>query len=214
MSRDIPAALETAVEESVVRPFLAVHIALPDPVYVFTGAGTIFFPDTDDVSHPWIGAGEFGSIDTIGEGTDGSATGVKVTLNRVPAELADDVNDQATRGAAFSIYFGVLDQSQQIVTATQLIWRGRLDEYRIVHAGETLSVEVTAESRAIDQRRPSIKRFTNEYQQRQHSGDKVFEYVPQMAEIPILWAAASQNSTGGGSGGYSGYGGFGAAHAV
>lgn len=203
MSRDIPAGLETAIERPVVRPFLALHIATPDPVYVWTGQGTISFEDGNGALQEWIGAGGIGTIDEIAEESDGSATGVRATLLQVPAEFRDDIAAQAERGVAFELYIGALNQTFQQVDASHLIWKGRLDEYRIIDAGETISVQVTGESRAIDQKRPAIKRFTDEYQQRKHSGDKFFEYVPQMSEVPILWAKAEPKgvSVGAGSAG-------------
>ena len=194
MSRGIPTALDDAVNDPVVRPFLAVRLELPDPVYVFTGRGQLIFNDADGNSRTWLGAGGLGSIDTIGEATDGSATGIKVTLFEVPTDFRDDVAQQATRGALFEIYVGALDQAMQVVTATYLIWKGRIDQYKITDNGTTLSVEVSGESRAIDQQRPAIKRFTDEYQQRMHPGDRFFEYVPQMTEVSILWAQAEGGS--------------------
>lgn len=70
---------------------------------------------------------------------------------------------------------------------------GPAGAYEIVDGGDTLTVTAGGESRQIDQRRPSIKRFTNERQQRLHPGDRFFEYLPRMTEIPILWAKANQS---------------------
>lgn len=205
MSRDIPSGLADAIVEPVVRPFLAIRIELPDPVYVFSGRGTISFTDADGGTHDWLGVGEFGAIDTVGETTDGSATGVKCTLLKVPSEFAPDIADQAVRGVKYEIYIGALNETYQTVDASHLLWRGRLAEYRITDSGDTLQVEVTGESRAIDQRRPTIKRFTDEYQQRKYPGDKFFEYVPRMTEVSILWAKAEQSPVvSGGGGGYGG----------
>lgn len=190
MSRDLPAGLDAAIDRPVVRPFMALHIATPDPVYAWTGQGTLIFDDADGDPQEWIGAGGIGTIDEVGEGSDGSATGVRATLLQVPSEFREDIAQQATRGVAFEIYVGALNETMQQVEAAHLIWKGRLDEYRIIDAGSTISVQVTGESRAIDQKRPAIKRFTDEYQQRQHPGDKFFEYVPQMSEIPIIWNKA------------------------
>lgn len=206
MSRDLPPVLENAIERDVVRPFMALHIATPDPVYIWTGQGTIIFEDADGDPQEWIGAGGIGTIDEVGEGTDGSATGVRATLLQVPSEFREDIAAQAVRGVAFDVYVGALNETMQQVEASHLIWKGRLDEYRIIDAGETISVQVTGESRAIDQKRPAIKRFTDEYQQRAYPGDKFFEYVPQMSEVPILWAKAEPKTSmpGSAGGGLSG----------
>ncbi|HEY8593316.1 MAG TPA: hypothetical protein VIL42_10705 [Sphingomicrobium sp.] len=201
MSRDLPTALVDAIDEPVVRPFQALRIELPDPLYVWTGLGTLIFADADGNTRNWIGAGGLGSIDTTGEATDGSATGIRAALYQVPAEFRDDIAQQAVRGVVFEVYAGALNETYQQVEATALIWKGRLDEYKITDAGDTLTVEVAGESRGIDQRRPAIKRFTDEYQQRKHPGDKFFEYVSRMTEVSILWAKAEQTTAGVGGGG-------------
>jgi hypothetical protein len=213
MSRDLPPELGDAIAEPVVRPFLAVRIELPDPVYAWTGQGTLTFGDSSGISRDWTGAGGVGAIDAIGESTDGSATGIKVSLFEIPSEFRDDIADQAVRGCLFEVYVGVLElgDNWHSVLATKLIWRGRLDDYKITDGGTSLSVEITGESRAIDQRRPSIKRFTDEYQQRKYPGDLFFQYVSQMAEIPIIWAQAEQSAVSGGVGGGGGGGGGGGA---
>lgn len=209
MSRDLPPELADAIDQPVVRPFLALRIELPDPVYVFTGAGQIVFDDSSGTSRTWLGAGSIGAIEPIGESTDGSATGIRVSLFEVPAEFRDDIAAQAVRGALMEVYVGALNETFQVVEAVRLLSKWRLDQYKINDAGETLSVEITGESRAIDQRRPAIKRFTDEYQQRMHAGDLFFQFVAQMTEVPILWAKAEQSAApvGGGGGGGGGYGG-------
>lgn len=203
MSRDLPTALSDAIDQPVVNPFIAVRLETPDPVYVFSGRGQIVFPDNDGNTRTWLGAGDVGSIDTVGEATDGSATGIRCTLLKVPSEFRDDLADQAVRGVKYELSAGALNETFQTVDATALIWKGRLDQYKITDAGTSISVEVTGESRAIDQQRPTIKRFTAEYQQRKHPGDRFFEYVPRMVEVSILWAQAEQSgvATGGGGGG-------------
>lgn len=205
MSRDLPTELADAIVEPVVRPFIALRIELPDPVYVWTGRGMLTFDDADGGSHDWLGTGELGAIDTIGESSDGSAVGIRASLNQIPAEFRDDIADQAVRGGLFEVYLGALDETYQQVLATHLIWKGRLDTYTVTDGGATLSVEVTGESRGLDQRRPAIKRFTDEQQQRKYPGDLFFQYVSQMTEVSILWAKAEQNAVGSGNG-YSGKG--------
>jgi hypothetical protein len=140
MSRDLPTGLQTAVDAPVVRPFLAVRIETPDPVTVFHRRRLAELRrQRRSVTRTWIGAGEVGAIDTIGESTDGSATGIKCTLLKVPAEFRADIEDQAVRGVKYELYAGVLNETFQTVEATAMIWRGRLDDYRITDAGDTLS---------------------------------------------------------------------------
>lgn len=204
MSRDIPGDLATAIDAPVVRPFLAVFIDLPDPVRAWTGIGMLTFE-----GHDYIGAGGVGSIDTVGESTDGSAVGIKVGLYQIPSDFREDIADQAMRGATFEVYVGSVDQNFTTVDAVQMIWRGRVDQYTITDAGTGINVEITGESRAIDQRRPTIRRFTDEWQKRRYPTDRFFEYLPQMSEVSVMWAAADQTAPSGGGGGGGGSGGGG-----
>lgn len=190
MSRltDAPELAEE-IEKPELRPFLGLHIDLPDPVYAVTGNRSIRYAGND-----WTAIGGIGAIDTIGEGTDGSATGVKATLYQIPSEFRDDIADQAVRGCLYELYVGALDPSYREVVGFKKLWVGRLDSYDITDAGETLTVSAGGESRMRDQRRPAIKRFTDWWQQRKYPGDLAFQYVARMTEVPILWAKASQNA--------------------
>lgn len=187
--RDLPSELSEEIVKPALRPFLAIHIDLPDPVFAFTGKGTITV-GTDQ----YLGIEGVASIDAVTESIDGSATGSKAMLHRIPSEFRDDLADQAVRGSLYEIIIGVFDEAYQSVKAFKTIWKGTLQSYEIIDGGDDLSVTVGGESRSIDQRRPAIKRFTDEYQQRKYAGDVFFEYVPQMAETPILWAQARQDS--------------------
>lgn len=195
--RPLDPALAAEIAKDVVKPFFAVSIALPDPVFIWTGTGGIKFADED-----WVGIGGvdsagnavvIGALETIGEGTDGSATGVKVTLVGIPSEHREHLEQQAVRGAEFRVYIGALNETRQIVQAYKLLTKAKLDSYQIVD-GTDLSVIVTGESRMLDQRRPSIKRYTDAAQQRKYPGDRFFEYMPQLPSIPILWAKAKQDA--------------------
>lgn len=187
--RELSPALADEIEKPELRPFLGLHIDLPDPVFAVTGNATIRYANED-----WTAIGGIGSIDTIGEGTDGSSVGVKATLFQVPAEFRDDIADQAVRGCLYELYVGALDAAYQQVIGFKQIWKGRLDTYDIVDAGETISVTAGGESRMRDQRRPAIKRFTDWWQQRKYPGDRAFEYAAKMVEVPVLWAKAKQDA--------------------
>lgn len=187
--RDLSPALDAEIEKPELRPFIGLHIDLPDPVFAVTGNATIRFAD-----ETWTAIGGIGQIDTIGEATDGSAVGVKATLYQVPSEFRSDVADQAKRGVLYELFVGALDGAYREVIGFKNVWKGRLDTYEIVDAGDTITVSAGGESRMRDQRRPAIKRFTNWWQQRRHPGDVAFQYVSRMVEVPIMWAKAKQDA--------------------
>jgi hypothetical protein len=187
--RDLPPELADEIDKPELRPFLGLHIDLPDPVFAVTGNATIRYAGEE-----WTAIGGIGAIDTVGEGTDGSAVGVKATLYSVPSEFREDVADQAVRGCLYELYVGALDESYSEVLGFKQIWKGRLDTYDIADAGDTITVSAGGESRMRDQRRPAIKRFTDWWQQRRYPGDLAFQYVARMVEVPILWAKAKQDA--------------------
>lgn len=187
--RDLDPNLQVEIEKPELRPFLGVHIDLPDPVYAVTGNATITYG-----GETWSAIGGLGQIDTVGEGTDGSAVGVKATLYQIPSEFRDDIADQATRGCLYELYVGALDPTYREVVGFKAIWKGRLDTYEIVDAGDTITVTAGGESRMRDQRRPAIRRFTDWWQQRKYPGDRAFQYVSRMVEVPILWAKSKQDA--------------------
>ncbi|EJU14000.1 hypothetical protein LH128_05860 [Sphingomonas sp. LH128] len=186
--RELEPVLEAEIDKPELRPFLGVHIDLPDPVYAVTGRHTITYN-----GEIWSAIGGLGQIDTVGEGTDGSAVGVKATLYQIPSEFRDDIADQAVRGCLYELNVGVLDESYQQVIGFKNLWKGRLDTYEIVDAGDTITVTAGGESRMRDQRRPAIRRFTDWWQQRKYPGDRAFEYVTRMVEVPVLWAKSKQD---------------------
>ncbi len=186
--RDLDPSLSAEIEKPELRPFIGVHIDLPDPVHAITGNMSIRYGGQD-----WHAIGGLGAIDTIGEGTDGSAVGVKATLYQVPSEFRDDVADQAKRGCLYELFVGAVDATYQNVIGFKKLWVGRLDSYEIVDAGDTITVSAGGESRMRDQRRPAIKRFTDWWQQRRYPGDRAFEYTSRMVEVPVLWAKARQD---------------------
>lgn len=196
MAHDLPPDLKTEIAKPELRPFLGLHLDLPDPVFAVTGNATIAFN-----GQIWDAIGALGAMDVISEATDGSATGISASLFQIPSEFREDLADQAVRGCLGELFVGVLDFTHQEVIAFKRLKRGTLQGYEITDGGETLSVKVTIDTSAIDQRRPAQKRFTDEWQQRKYPGDLFFQYVAAMAEVPILWAAASQDSTTGGGGG-------------
>lgn len=188
MSRDLPPELEAELIKSGIRPFIALFIDFPDPVRAFTGRGRLPIGGND-----FLGIHGIASIDTIGESVSGSASGVRATLLQIPSEFAADLADQAVRGVAYEMYAGSINLDWQSVIGFKRIWKGTLQGYEILDEGSSITVTAIGESRQIDQRRPAVKRYTDEYQQRKYPGDRFFEYLLRLSEVSILWAKGRQD---------------------
>lgn len=226
-NRDLPAALADEIAKVVLQPVLGIFVDLPDPVHVCTLPWAIRFPDAAGIEREWIGGGDIGSISGIDEGTDGSAGGIRLTLNDIPIDIdtgpdATDIrsylDQQATKDATIEIYVAVTEEDHRTVISSKLFQRYRLDTWSLLDSGDELQLEIGGESRMRDQGRPAIKMFTDEYHRAQHPGDLFFQYVAQMAEVQVMWAAAAQGagvaSSGYSGGGGSGTGSTGGQHAV
>ncbi len=205
MTHSLGAPLADEIVKPKLNPAFAIFIDLPEPVYAWTGIGTLSFG-----GNTYLGTGSFGSLDAVRESTDGSAVGVKVTLNGIPSEMASDIDDQFRRGARMDVYVLAVDESwRNVVGQPKLLQRLRTDTCDIGDGGATLTVTIQGESRMREQQRPTIKRYTNEYQLRKHPGDVFFEYLAAMTEVPILWAQQAQTPPGLASSAGGSYGGGG-----
>ena len=188
MTHSLGIPLEDEIAKPKLNPAFAIFIDLPEPVRAWTGIGELSFG-----GNTYLGTGSFGSLDAVRESTDGSAIGAKVTLNGIPSEMAGDIDDQFRRGARMDVYVLAVDESwTQVVGQPKLLQRLRTDTCDINDGGDVLTVVIQGESRMREQARPTIKRYTNEYQQRRHPGDRFFEFLSAMTEVPILWAQQAQ----------------------
>jgi hypothetical protein len=79
-----------------------------------------------------------------------------------------------------------LNDSYALVADPVEIFKGRVNQMNI-EAGETATVSLTVESRLVDWERPRVRRYNNADQQVAFTGDKGFEFVPQMVEKELIW---------------------------
>jgi hypothetical protein len=188
-ARDLDTGLAAEIAKPVLRPFVAIHIDFPDPVFAFTGKGSF-----DHNGATWLGIEGVATISAIEEGIEGSAKGFRATLFKVPEEYQGDIVDQAVRGCLYEVFLGVFAPDWQSIVGWHRMFKGTLQGFEIDFDDSNMTVTATGETRNINQRRPAIKTYTDEYQQRKYPGDRVFEYAARMAEVPVLWAKAKQDA--------------------
>lgn len=181
MSRDLPELLAADLASPNRRPFLAVHMALADPVSAWTGLGPLSFG-----GRTYLGTGRFGSIEPAGESDDGGAGGLRLTLGGIPPAMEADIMEQAYRGATIELFAGTTDPTFKLASGPKRLERMIIDTVEIVH-GDELTLSIGAETRMRDQGRPRIRRYTDAEQQRRFPGDRFFEYLPSLQEVSIPW---------------------------
>lgn len=187
MSRQLPSTLQGEIQAPALRPFFAVHIALPDPVCAWSGVGEITFD-----GKTFDGVGSLGGVSAIAEQADGTASGISLSLSGIDPSFTQYLIEQPYRGARVELYLGVLDQGFAQVTAWKRLSIWRLNAVSLAETasedGEVaVTVTVECEGAFIDQTRARVRRFTDEEQQRRYPGDRFFEYMAAMQEVRLIW---------------------------
>ena len=182
MARDISSDLINEVAKEVLYPFFALHIDLPDPVYAWSGVGTLTFE-----GHDWLGVGSFGGFGSLEEMSDGTASQMSFSLSGIETSFYEYLIEQPFRNALAELWIGALDETMTRVTAgPSMIYRGRLVAADLTD-GDQITIQVTVERSSRDQTRQRVRRYTDAEQQRRYPGDKFFEYQAQMQSVQVLW---------------------------
>ena len=69
-----------------------------------------------------------------------------------------------------------------------------MDVMTIEDAGETASISLSAESRLIDLERARVRRFTDNDQQNQFSGDTSLRFVASLQDKEIAWGLVKDDN--------------------
>jgi len=132
------------------------------------------------------GVGQFGGTSPVEEGIELQAYNLALQLNGIPTALLAIALGEDYQGRSCTVSLLLLDEGHRPIDDAIVLFRGRMDVMRIT-AGETGTIELTAESRLADWERPRVRRYTNADQQLRFAGDKGLEFVSQMAEKEIIW---------------------------
>lgn len=134
------------------------------------------------------GAYGIGSISEI-EDSPGEIKGLQFTLSGVDsANISLAMDDAAVvQGTPVTIRTAVLDGSTYQIVDAPIEWSGTLDTMSIVEDGDTCTIQVTAESSAVDLLRGSALTYSNADQQALYPGDRAFEYVLPQSNSPFVW---------------------------
>lgn len=146
-------------------------------VYLNTGAVTIAHD-----GHDWL-AGQAIGIDLIKETDTGEATGFRLSLATTSEALIARALTERTTSRACYVRLALFDSATGAVIDTPgEIEQGLCDQPTISEDGSSAMVALAIETEIADYARPRVFRYTNADQQQRHSGDRIFEYVGQMAE--------------------------------
>jgi len=182
MSRDLSAAIQSAIAAEVVRPAFFVYLDLPSGA---VRVNSTIYSITYD-GNAYTGVGDLGSINAVTEATDFSSPGLDLTLSGLNPTLISAAYDDHYQGRQVSVYLGFLNSEHALVDAFEL-FTGRIDYMQVDAGEETVTITVRCENELVDWERPKIARYNDADQQSRYPGDLGLEYVPLMVEREIVW---------------------------
>jgi len=205
MSRSVSSGFSDAIQNDVVKPFLAVDLAFDSGnVRAWTGLGTLSVGGVD-----YVGTATIMSVSPIEETIEVAARGAQFILTGIPSDLLSLALSEPYQGRIAKIYFGMmsvperlLTEAGAIITTENLlpldissgnqselveIFSGFMDTMQIADEVETSTITLTAENRLISLERPNTRRYTSEDQKREFSADLGLDFVNDLQDKEIKW---------------------------
>lgn len=186
MARNLHTDFDTAIQASEVHPILIAKINTSGgDVRVWTGIGDLTFD-----SETYTGTGDLGGVTEISEKSDMSATGLTFTLSGIPSSTISIALGQMEQGRACTLWLALLNTSTgALINNPYELFSGFTDVTIISEGGETSTIAINAENRMISLERTRVRRYTDEDQQNEHSGDKGFEFVPGLQDKVVVFGS-------------------------
>ena len=186
MSRDVPTALQSNLEDDVVYPFFAIELNFETgPLRLWTGAGIFTYEGND-----YVGTGALLNISSVEETTQIQAVGATLTLSGVPSEVLSLALTSAYQGRVCNIYLGAFDKTLGTNSLTE-IFSGYMDEMNINEGPDTSTIELKVENKLIDLERARVARFTSGYQKSIYPNDLGLDFVESLQDRPVSWGKAT-----------------------
>lgn len=148
----------------------------------------------------WFGVGDISGISAISDVADIAARPVTVTLTGVDSYVVDPVQSRTNyKNKSAVIYKGYLDADHDLVDDPDVRWSGRMDVGSMLR-DDNYMAQMVCEPLAARLLRVNMSRYSDEDHQLRHSGDKFFEFLPQMEKKDVIWGGQRVGpSTGTGS---------------
>lgn len=194
MGRITNAAFRSKLGESVLYPALFAE-------FEFDNATTRFWSGDVDISwngHVWTGGGLLGSITLSGEADTIQARGLNFSLNFVDQSFYANAVQTEYRGRPVRLWFALMNAEGTSVEYSYLMEEARMDTMTVFEEGDTISLNLSCETRLIDMFHPNMLYLNSNDYHKIEPDDDFYSFVPGLAgsrlpwglEIPkSLWAA-------------------------
>ena len=182
MSRGMTADLATALDASHVEPVFLAKFEFPGgDVRFWSGRGNLTFD-----SEIYTGLGDLENIQFPEESSDGSASGVAFVLSGIPSTTTSLAVTENYKNRPCTVWIGALDSGGSLIVDPYIMFAGLMDVITMADDGETATIQLKAEGFAYGAG-PSLRRYTDEDQQREFPGDLGLEFIAGLSDKQIFW---------------------------
>ncbi len=168
------------------------HLAFDTPIFVHSGIGNITVG-----ADVYLGVGDLGSISEPNETELLSPAAVTLQLSGVQAAHISEALDAGNYKDAITIYEGYRQTDGTLVDDPWLKWSGFF-EYATYVQGSSNAVQVFAQHELANLDDSDNSRYTDEDQVQRFAGDRIFEFIHDMATVDLLWGGREIRGGGGG----------------
>lgn len=181
--RTLPGSAVAALAGSVVPVVQLVLFSFAAPIALSTANLDLEFGGIT-----YRGAFGLGNVSEIDD-SPGEIKGLQFTLAGVDAAyIALALDDAAVvQGTKVTIRTAILDGNTYRVVDAPIEWSGTLDTMTIAEDGDTCTIQVTAESTAVDLLRGAPLTYSHADQRLMAPEDRAFQYVLSQANTPVVW---------------------------
>lgn len=183
MSRSLTTNMQSMATAKSVKPFMLFAGYFDSgTVYTWSGYGSLSWN-----GHTWLGTGTLLTVAPVQETEEVRATGTSFNLSGIPSAMISLALTENYQGRKCEMYLGAFDDAGAIIDDPCLIFSGRMDVMQIDPSQTNTSITLSAENRLIDLERPRSRRYTNEDQQADYSGDTGMAFVAGLQDATINW---------------------------
>ena len=191
MARNITTAFNNAVSAQNVIPFFAVSLAFnTGTLYLWNGYGDISLT-AGGSTNTYTGLGDAAGMSPIDEQSLIQASGANLVLNGVKSSLIATALSAQYTNRDGKIFLGMFDTSKNVIADVYTLFVGKMDVMIIREQGDTSTIELKLENRLVALERAIERRYTDEDQKNLFSGDKGFEFVPDLQDKQLVWGKES-----------------------
>ena len=140
--------------------------------------------------HEYKGAYGLGQISPITD-KPGEVQGITLELHGADDARISLALDEAdiVQGTPLTLRTAIISLDTFTILDAPIDWVGTLDTMATAEDGETASISVTAESKAVDLLRGTVLMYTDADQRTINPTDGAFKYVVDQIDKPVIWPA-------------------------